>query len=220
MDAQLQVIINPSHGTCSGNGSSSIVKLKIDSIVGDEPMDDQNTELATLAGGCFWCLDAVYQQVHGVAEVVSGYSGGHVAQPTYEQVCSETTGHAETVQVTFDSQIILYREVLDIFFSIHDPTTLNRQGYDVGASYRSVIFYHTPEQQIAASEAIAQLNKAKIWSNPIVTEVAPASTFYPAEDYHQQFYQKDKYQPYCQAVITPKLAKFRKEHLDKLKSGV
>ena len=183
-------------------------------------MEDHNTEMATLAGGCFWCLEAVYQQVHGVAEVVSGYSGGHVAQPSYQQVCSETTGHAETVQVTFDSQVILYREILDIFFSIHDPTTLNRQGSDVGASYRSVIFYHTPEQQIAASEAIAELDKAQIWGSSIVTEVTPLSTFYPAEDYHQQFYLKDKYQPYCQMVISPKLAKFRREHLNKLKPGV
>ena len=183
-------------------------------------MDDHGTEVATLAGGCFWCLEAVYQQVSGVTEVVSGYSGGHVTHPTYQQVCSETTGHAETVRVTFDSQIILYRDILDIFFSIHDPTTLNRQGYDVGASYRSVIFCRTPEQQAAASEAIAQLNEAQIWSDPIVTEVKAVSTFYPAEDYHQQFYQKDKYQPYCQAVITPKLAKFRKEHLNKLKPGV
>ena len=183
-------------------------------------MDDHNKDLATLAGGCFWCLEAVYQQVRGVGQVVSGYSGGHVAQPSYQQVCSETTGHAETVQVTFDSQIILYRVILDIFFSIHDPTTLNRQGNDVGASYRSVIFYHTPEQQIAASETIAELDAAQIWSSPIVTEVTPLDTFYPAEDYHQQFYLKDKYQPYCQMVITPKLAKFRKEHLDKLKPEV
>ena len=182
-------------------------------------MDDHNTELSTLAGGCFWCLEAVYQQVHGVAQVVSGYSGGHVAQPSYQQVCSETTGHAEAVQVTFDPQTILYREILDIFFTIHDPTTLNRQGYDVGASYRSVIFYHTPEQQIAASAAIAELDDAQIWSSPVVTEVTPLSTFFPAEDYHQQFYLKDKYQPYCQTVISPKLAKFRKEHLDKLKPG-
>ena len=179
-------------------------------------MDDHNTELATLAGGCFWCLEAVYQQVHGVAQVVSGYSGGHVAEPSYEQVCSETTGHAEAVQVTFDSQIILYREILDIFFTIHDPTTLNRQGNDIGASYRSVIFYHTPEQQIAASETIVELDEAQIWSSPIVTKVTPLSAFYPAEDYHQQFYLKNKYQPYCQVVISPKLAKFRKEHVDKL----
>jgi len=183
-------------------------------------MDDHNTELSTLAGGCFWCLEAVFQQVHGVAQVVSGYSGGHVAQPSYQQVCSETTGHAEAVQVIFDSQVIAYREILDIFFAIHDPTTLNRQGNDVGASYRSVIFYHTPEQQITASEAIVKLDEAQIWSSPIVTEVTPLSTFYPAEDYHQQFYLKNKYQPYCQMVISPKLAKLRKEHLDKLKPAV
>ena len=155
-----------------------------------------------------------------MAQVVSGYSGGHVAQPSYQQVCSETTGHAEAVQVAFDPQIILYREILDIFFTIHDPTTLNRQGYDVGTSYRSVIFYHTQEQQIAAAKAIAELDEAQIWSSPIVTEVAPLSTFYPAEDYHQQFYLKNKYQPYCQMVISPKLAKFRKEYLDKLKPGI
>ena len=183
-------------------------------------MGDHNTELATLAGGCFWCLEAVYQQVNGVAQVVSGYSGGHVAQPSYQQVCSETTGHAEAVQVTFDSQIILYREILDIFFTIHDPTTLNRQGYDVGASYRSVIFYHTQEQQIAAEKTIAELDEAQIWNSPIVTEITPLSTFYPAEDYHQQFYLKNKYQPYCQMVISPKLAKFRKEYLGKLKPVV
>ena len=183
-------------------------------------MDDHNTELATLAGGCFWCLEAVFQQVHGVAQVVSGYSGGHVVQPSYQQVCSETTGHAEAVQVNFDPQIILYSEILDIFFAIHDPTTLNCQGNDVGASYRSVIFYHTLEQQIAASEAIAELAKAQIWGSPIVTEVTPQSTFYPAEDYHQQFYLKNKNQPYCRMVISPKLAKFRKEHLNKLKPVV
>ena len=183
-------------------------------------MDDHNAELATLAGGCFWCLESVFQQVHGVAQVVSGYSGGHVAQPSYQQVCSETTGHAEAVQVIFDSQVIAYREILDIFFAIHDPTTLNRQGYDVGASYRSAIFYHSPEQQITASEAIVELDEAQIWSSPIVTEVTPLSTFYPAEDYHQQFYLKNKYQPYCQMVISPKLAKFRKEYLGKLKPVV
>ena len=183
-------------------------------------MDDHNTELATLAGGCFWCLEAVFQQVHGVAQVVSGYSGGRVAHPSYQLVCSEATGHAETVQVTFDSQIILYREILDIFFAIHDPTTLNRQGYDVGASYRSVIFYHTTEQHIIASETIAEKDEAQIWSSPIVTEVTPLSTFYPAEDYHQQYYLKNKYQPYCEVVISPKLAKFRKESLDKLKPRV
>ena len=183
-------------------------------------MDGHNTELATLAGGCFWCLEAVFEQVHGVDNVVSGYSGGHVNQPSYQQVCSETTGHAEAVQVTFDSQIISYREILDILFAIHDPTTLNRQGNDVGASYRSAIFYHTPEQKVTAEKAIEGLDGAKIWSSPIVTEVTSLSAFYPAEDYHQEFYRKNKYQPYCQMVISPKLAKFRKEHLDKLKPVV
>ena len=179
-------------------------------------MDDHNTGLATLAGGCFWCLEAVFEQVHGVDKVVSGYSGGDVTQPSYRQVCSETTGHAEAVQVTFDSKIISYREILDIFFAIHDPTTLNRQGYDVGASYRSAIFFHTPEQKFTAEKAIAALDEAKIWSSPIVTEVTSLSGFYPAEDEHQHFYRRNKNQPYCRFVISPKLAKFRKEHLDKL----
>ena len=183
-------------------------------------MDGHNTELATLAGGCFWCLEAVFDQVQGVGRVGNGYSGGHVAQPSYRQVCSETTGHAEAVQVTFDAQVISYREILDIFFAIHDPTTLNRQGYDVGASYRSAIFYHTPEQKVTAEMAIAELDGAKIWSSSIVTEVTPLTAFYPAEDYHQQFYRKNEYQPYCQMVISPKLAKFRKEHLGKLKPVV
>jgi len=183
-------------------------------------MSDLNSEMATLAGGCFWCLEAVFQEVDGVDQIVSGYSGGHVVDPSYQQVCSETTGHAETVQLTFDSQKILYREILDIFFSIHDPTTLDRQGYDIGASYRSVIFYHTPEQQTTASEKIAELDEAQLWSSPIVTQVTPLTTFYPAEDYHQQYYLKNKYQPYCQMVISPKLAKFRKESLDKLKPRV
>ncbi len=179
-------------------------------------MGDHNTGLATLAGGCFWCLEAVFQQVNGVDEVVSGYSGGEVAHPSYRQVCSETTGHAEAVQITFDSRIISYKEILDIFFAIHDPTTLNRQGYDVGASYRSAIFFHTPEQKTTAEKAIAALNEAEIWPSAIVTEVTSLSVFYPAEDEHQQYYRKNKSQPYCQFVISPKLAKFRKEHLDKL----
>ncbi len=179
-------------------------------------MDDGSTGLATLAGGCFWCLEAVFEQVHGVDKVVSGYSGGHVTQPSYRQVCSETTGHAEAVQVTFDSKIISYEEILEIFFAIHDPTTLNRQGYDVGDSYRSAIFFNTPEQKFTAEKAIAALDEAKIWSSPIVTEVTALSGFYPAEDEHQEYYRKNKNQPYCRIVISPKLAKFRKEHLDKL----
>ena len=183
-------------------------------------MDAHDTGSATLAGGCFWCLEAVFEQVEGVEKVVSGYSGGDVIQPSYRQVCSETTGHAEAVQITFDSKIIPYKEILDIFFAIHDPTTLNRQGYDVGASYRSAIFCHTPEQKLTAVKAIAELDEAKIWSSAVVTEVTSLSGFYPAEDEHQQYYRRNKNQPYCQMVISPKLAKFRKEYLDKLKSVV
>ena len=179
-------------------------------------MGEDNKELATLAGGCFWCLEAVFQQVRGVTQIVSGYSGGHIPQPTYEQVCSETTGHAEVVQIIFDSQIITYKQILEIFFSIHDPTTLNRQGYDVGTSYRSAIFFHTSQQQMVAAQTISDLSKAGIWNASIVTEVTQLTQFYPAEDYHQQYYLKNPVQPYCQVVISPKLAKFRKEHLSKL----
>lgn len=179
-------------------------------------MGNDNMELATLAGGCFWCLEAVFQQVRGVTQIVSGYSGGHVPQPTYEQVCSETTGHAEVVQITFDNQTITYGQILEIFFSIHDPTTLNRQGYDVGTSYRSAIFFHTPQQQTVAATKISDLDKSKMWNAPIVTELTGLANFYQAEDYHQQYFSKNPVQPYCQVVISPKLAKFRKEHLDKL----
>jgi peptide-methionine (S)-S-oxide reductase len=183
-------------------------------------MDSHNTGLATLAGGCFWCLEAVYEQVQGVDKVVSGYTGGHLANPTYRQVCSETTGHAEAVQVTFDPQVISYGDVLDIFFAIHDPTTLNRQGNDIGESYRSAIFYHSPEQKDAVEKEIAKLGAADIWNDPIVTEVAEFSEFYVAEPEHQQFYRNNSFQPYCQYIISPKVAKFRKEHLDKLKPTV
>jgi len=179
-------------------------------------MSDYETEIATLAGGCFWCLEAVFQQVHGVKRIVSGYCGGHSVDPSYEQVCAETTGHAETVQVTFDPQIITYKDVLGIFFAIHDPTTLNRQGNDVGARYRSVIFYDSPEQEKTGRIAITELDTANVWDSPIVTEVNPLCMFYVAEAYHQDFYLNNKYQPYCQVVITPKLAKFRKDHLGKV----
>ena len=183
-------------------------------------MDAHDTGLATVAGGCFWCLEAVFEQVEGVEKVVSGYSGGDVIQPTYRQVCSETTGHAEAVQITFDSEIISYDQILDIFFAIHDPTTLNRQGYDVGASYRSAIFFHSPEQKLAAENAIAAVDEAKTWSSAIVTEVTSLSGFYPAEDEHQQYYRKNNNAQYCQMIISPKLVKFRKEYLDKLKPAV
>ena len=180
-------------------------------------MDNYDKGIATLAGGCFWCLEAVFEQLNGVELVISGYSGGHVPQPSYEQVCSEATGHAEAVQVTFDPQILSYQQILNIFFSIHDPTTPNRQEYDVGTQYRSAIFYHTQQQKAVAEDTIAGLSKTEIWSSPIVTEVTPLEMFYKAEDYHQHYYQNNEYQPYCQIIISPKLAKFRKGHMDKLK---
>jgi peptide-methionine (S)-S-oxide reductase len=178
------------------------------------------TEVATLGGGCFWCLEAVYQELEGVEQVVSGYSGGTVARPTYYQVCSGTTGHAEVVQVTFDPTAISFREILEVFFSIHDPTTLNRQGADVGTQYRSAIFYHSPEQRATAEQLIAELNAADIWDAPIVTEVAPLQVFYRAEDYHQNYFLQNPTQPYCRVVVAPKVAKFRKQHLGRLKQKV
>ena len=167
-------------------------------------------ETATLAGGCFWCLEAVYDQVKGVKDVVSGYTGGHVANPTYERVCSGKTGHAEAVQITFDPEQISYRELLEIFFSIHDPTTLNRQGADVGTQYRSAIFYHSEEQRQIAEQLVRELTEQKVFRDPIVTEIVPATIFYPAENYHQEYFVRNPYQPYCQFVVAPKVAKFQK----------
>jgi peptide-methionine (S)-S-oxide reductase len=178
---------------------------------------EQNKETATLAGGCFWCLEAVFADLRGVERVVSGYSGGHVENPTYQEVCGETTGHAEVVQVTFDPQAASYKELLEVFFTIHDPTTLNRQGGDVGTQYRSAIFYHSPEQQETAAQVIAELDAARVWDAPIVTEVVPLEIFYPAENYHQEYYQNNANQPYCRAVIAPKVSKFRQKYLEKLK---
>ncbi len=175
-------------------------------------------EVATLGGGCFWCLEAVFNQVQGVERAESGYAGGTVPNPTYRQVCTGTTGHAEVVQVTFDPAVISFREILDIFFAIHDPTTLNRQGADVGTQYRSVIFYHSPEQKHAAEARIAELNAAHIWDAPLVTEVVPFQAFYRAEDYHQEYFRSNPGQPYCQAVVSPKVAKFRKQFTSRLKS--
>jgi len=175
------------------------------------------TDIATLGGGCFWCLEAVYDQLQGVTDVVSGYSGGRVPNPTYEQVCGGKTGHAEVVQIRFDLRKISFREILEVFFSIHDPTTLNRQGNDVGPQYRSVIFYHSPEQEHTARQVIAELNAAQVWPRPIVTEVAPFSAFYPAEDYHQEYFVNNGGQPYCQFVVAPKVAKFRKQFAARLK---
>lgn len=178
---------------------------------------DQNLEVATLGGGCFWCLEAIYDELKGVTEVVSGYSGGHLPNPTYEQVCSKQTGHAEVVQVSFDPSLISYRDILQIFFAIHDPTTPNRQGSDVGPQYRSVIFYHSPEQKALAQEVMQNLNQAGLWQNPIVTELVAFEKFYPAEDYHQEYFRRNPYQPYCAFVVGPKVARFRKQYFDRLK---
>jgi peptide-methionine (S)-S-oxide reductase len=175
-------------------------------------------EVATLGGGCFWCLEPVYDELRGVQKVESGYSGGEVPDPTYRQVCTGTTGHAEVVQVTFDPEVVSFREILEVFFTIHDPTTLNRQGADVGPQYRSAIFYHDENQRRVAEEVISELEAEGVWDDPIVTEVSPFDTYYVAEDYHQEYYRNNGYQPYCQVVIAPKVAKFRKQHLERLKA--
>lgn len=179
-------------------------------------MTTNRTELATLGGGCFWCLEAVFQDLKGVERVVSGYAGGSVPNPSYEDVCTGRTGHAEVVQVTFDPAVLSYRDLLQVFFSIHDPTTLNRQGPDEGTQYRSAIFHHGPEQERVAREVIAELERRGIWDSPIVTEVTAAPPFYPAEQYHQEYFRRNPGQGYCRVVIAPKVAKFRKEHLARL----
>jgi peptide-methionine (S)-S-oxide reductase len=175
------------------------------------------TETATLAGGCFWCLEAVYENLNGVSKVESGYMGGATANPSYRDVCSGMTGHAEVVQVTFDPGVVSYSDILNVFFAIHDPTTLNRQGNDVGTQYRSAIFYHSPEQKQAAEAKIAELTAAQLFDRPIVTEVAPAGPFYQAEDYHQGYFRAHPEQPYCQYVVSPKVAKFRKQFAARIK---
>jgi peptide-methionine (S)-S-oxide reductase len=176
-----------------------------------------NQETATLAGGCFWCLEAVYDEIKGVLSVESGYSNGHVPNPTYKQVCGGDTGHAEAVRIQFDPSVVSYRDLLNVFFAIHDPTTLNRQGADIGAQYRSAIFYHSPEQKETAETLIRELTAQNIWGSSIVTEVAEAEPFYVAEDYHQEYFVNNQFQPYCQAVVAPKVAKFRKHFLEMLK---
>ena len=177
-------------------------------------------EIATLAGGCFWCLEAAFQDLKGVETVESGYSGGSVPHPSYEQVCTGTTGHAEVVQITFDPQVVTFRDLLHVFFTIHDPTTLNRQGGDVGTQYRSAIFYHGPEQKAEAQRVIAELQAEQVWDDPIVTELTPFEHFYPAEEYHRDYFRRNPNQGYCRAVIAPKVAKVRKLYLDKLKQPV
>jgi len=176
------------------------------------------SELTTLGGGCFWCLEAIYDQLQGIEDVVSGYSGGQTANPSYEQICSGKTGHAEVVQVQFDPGVISFEDILKVFFTVHDPTQLNRQGADMGTQYRSAIFYHTPEQKATAEQVIAAITAAGLWADPIVTEVTAFETFYPAEGYHQEYFQRNPNQGYCQVVIAPKVAKFRKQYLDRLKA--
>jgi peptide-methionine (S)-S-oxide reductase len=176
------------------------------------------TEVATLAGGCFWCLEAVYDQLKGVKSVESGYMGGKNPNPSYRDVCTGTTGHAEVVQITYDTDKVSFKDLLDVFFTIHDPTTLNRQGADVGTQYRSAIFYHTPEQKTVAEQAISELNASRVWDNPIVTEVSPLQPFYIAEEYHQEYFANNPDQGYCQFVVAPKVAKFRKHYFEKLKA--
>jgi peptide-methionine (S)-S-oxide reductase len=182
-------------------------------------MGSISTETATLGGGCFWCLEAVFEQLEGVTRVKSGYSGGARRNPTYEQVCSGATGHAEVVQVEFDPDVLSFRELLEVFFTIHDPTTLNRQGADVGTQYRSVIFYHTPQQRDVAQALIGELEAEHSFADPVVTGIEPLDAFYPAEGYHDEYFRRNMSQPYCQVVITPKLAKFREKFAARLKNS-
>lgn len=178
-----------------------------------------NDAVATLAGGCFWCLESAYNRLEGVHEALSGYMGGELERPTYHQVCGGDTGHAEVVRVRFDPARVAYREVLEIFFTLHDPTTLNRQGNDVGTQYRSAIFWHDETQKAEAESLVARLTAERIFDQPIVTELAPATTFWPAEDYHQRYFDRNPHQPYCQYVVAPKLAKFRDKFAQRLKPG-
>ncbi|MCG3163241.1 MAG: Peptide methionine sulfoxide reductase MsrA [Acidobacteria bacterium] len=201
-----------------GNRSSVVAYQEKDSSAKSRKVPaNRKKEVATLAGGCFWCLEAVYNDLRGVEKLISGYSGGRVIRPTYEQVSAGNTGHAEVVQITFDPQVISFKELLEVFFTIHDPTTLNRQGADVGAQYRSAIFYHSPEQKAEAEKVIADIAAAKIWKNSIVTEVTKFEAFYPAEDYHQRYYERNPNQGYCRMVIEPKVIKFRRQFMSKLK---
>jgi peptide-methionine (S)-S-oxide reductase len=177
----------------------------------------QGKEVATVGGGCFWCVEAVFDELKGVESVESGYSGGKNPNPSYEEVCSGTSGHAEVIQIIYDPKVISFRELMEAFFHVHDPTTLNRQGADSGTQYRSVIFYHNDQQKAEAEQVIKEIGEAKLWKDPIVTEVSPYKDFYRAEDYHQEYYQRNQRQPYCSFVIAPKMAKFREKFRNKLK---
>jgi peptide-methionine (S)-S-oxide reductase len=203
-----------SFASCNSQGSQTH-----DLIMPEEAtqLTNDTIEVATLGSGCFWCVEAVFQDLKGVSKVESGYSGGQIKNPSYKEVCSGRTGHAEVIQVTFDPRVISFGELLEVFFSTHDPTTLNRQGADVGTQYRSAIFYHNPEQKRIAELAIATANESGDWKDPLVTEVTAYDTFYKAEDYHQDYYNINGTQPYCQIVIAPKVDKFKKKFQDKLK---
>ena len=183
----------------------------------DTNKNASNREVATLAGGCFWCLEAVFDGLNGVESVESGYMGGQVTNPSYEQVCGGRTGHAEVVRITYEPATVSFKEILQVFFTIHDPTTLNRQGNDAGTQYRSAIFYHSPEQKAAAEEVIADITGNALYRDPVVTQLEPASAFYVAEDYHQEYFVRNPYQGYCQVVVAPKVAKFRKHFIERLK---
>jgi peptide-methionine (S)-S-oxide reductase len=185
-------------------------------MIGENPSVKEN-QVATLGGGCFWCMGVVFNEMNGVEKVVSGYSGGSLANPTYEQVCTGRTGHAEVVQISFDPKIISYKEIVQIFFTVHDPTTLNRQGDDIGTQYRSMIFYYNNEQRLIVQQVIEGINAAQIYDQPIVTQVEPFKAFYKAEDYHQEYFKKNPMQPYCRVVIAPKVAELRGHYLEKLK---
>jgi peptide-methionine (S)-S-oxide reductase len=205
-----------------GCSTTTAQSKKAEAITQDEhvTINMEGMEVATLGAGCFWCVEAVFQQLNGVHKVESGYAGGHVKNPSYKEVCNGTTGHAEVVQITFDPKVITFTELLEVFFETHDPTTLNRQGGDVGTQYRSSIFYHSPEQKATAELAIQAANESGNWSNPVVTEVVPSAPFYKAEDYHQDYFNLNGENPYCAMVIVPKIDKFKKKFKEKLKTPV
>lgn len=199
----------------SASKEKSMAITPATSTTSNTPSDSAQTQIATLGGGCFWCIEAVYLELNGVLKVESGYAGGHVANPTYKAVSSGTTGHAEVAQITFDPSVVTFEEILEVFFTVHDPTTLNRQGNDVGTQYRSAIFYHSPEQKKIAEAA--KVAAAELWDDPVVTEIEPFEKFYKAEDYHQNYYKENPYQPYCVYVVGPKVKKFREKFKAKLK---
>ncbi len=201
----------------SASKENSMATSPATSATNNTPSDSTQTQIATLGGGCFWCIEAVYLELNGVLKVESGYSGGHVANPTYKAVTSGTTGHAEVAQITFDPSVVSFEEILEVFFTVHDPTTLNRQGNDVGTQYRSVIFYHSPEQKKIAEAA--KTAAAELWDDPVVTEIESFDKFYKAEDYHQNYYKENPYQPYCVYVVGPKVKKFREQFKAKLKQS-